>query len=646
MLHVCDKTCWNFSHPSSPALGWPVGDPGELRPTNAPLYVQLHSSIQAVRLVHLLPGNYTEDLQLELRVVLLGSLPQYDALSYCWGKDISPRTAWVSGHALTIGSNLDCALRHLRPAYGHEPRVFWIDALCINQADVQERSAQVQLMSSIYSLAHNVIIWLGPGSPGFDPVFDCVRTNTIPSSFEERDEGLWLVRCLTILCNNPWFGRVWILQEMLLSRDDPLIRVGSEVISWSILLGFVVAVVEQAQVFVTKAAADGDDTVPWPTTDCRLFSTAARQLRLLGMLRRGGATTTIDRQISRTQYAQATDARDKVYGLLGICQFDDHHQIVADYSKSASVIFKEVMVLCMTKYRRLIYDDLPLHPTRVGRGEARLTTVSHPSWVVDLTYSCQELGKDTTHRYNSPLSLVSADFDVHELIAQTHGKAPLVKFTNNDSVLRTFGEYMGTVSATTGALLHSDEQDDWPKFVVPATMIYDIYHQYVRPRGLSVDQLYHALVRTPDTDRVGGGRTDMELFEDFVTSRMEAGHPALEEGKPHYVLAGLLAISCRNRTLFFTDEGHIGLSYHPDAVNGIHQDDVLVGLFGINLPVLLRPVHCDLTLDSTHGEHERFLLINIARVSGHKYGHGFDLDEFEVEWQHWTTLGLREYAIV
>jgi hypothetical protein len=126
------------------------------------------------------------------------------------------------------------------------------------------------------------------------------------------------------------------------------------------------------------------------------------------------------------------------------------------------------------------------------------------------------LGKDITYCYNSPRSLVSADFDVFELIAQTHGKAPLVIFTDNDSVLR---EYVGTVSAATGALPNSDEQDGWPRFVVPVTLTYDIYDQYVRSRGLSVNQLYYALTRTRDIERVGGGRTDMELFEDFVTIR-------------------------------------------------------------------------------------------------------------------------------
>jgi hypothetical protein len=109
-------------------------------------------------------------------------------------------------------------------------------------------------------------------------------------------------------------------------------------------------------------------------------------------------------------------------------------------------------------------------------------------------------------------------------------------FTDNDSLLRTFDENVETVSATTEAFPQSEEQDDWPKFVVPATLTDDIYYQYVRLRGLSVVQLYHAITRTRDIGRVCDGRIDIELFEDFVTSRIEAGYPALEEGRPCYVL--------------------------------------------------------------------------------------------------------------
>ena len=94
--------------------------------------------------------------------------PKYDALSYTWGSPKDPVTAYipdcdVSQHhrmKFPIGQNLACALRHLR--HPDRPRSIWIDAICINQNDIEERNAQVKRMGLIYSLAQQVVIWLGP----------------------------------------------------------------------------------------------------------------------------------------------------------------------------------------------------------------------------------------------------------------------------------------------------------------------------------------------------------------------------------------------------------------------------------------------------------------------------------------------------
>jgi hypothetical protein len=60
-----------------------------------------------------------------------------------------------------IGPNLETALRHIR--HHEEDRIFWIDAICINQNDEKERSDQVQLMRQIFSSARTVVAWLGEG---------------------------------------------------------------------------------------------------------------------------------------------------------------------------------------------------------------------------------------------------------------------------------------------------------------------------------------------------------------------------------------------------------------------------------------------------------------------------------------------------
>ncbi|RYP81660.1 hypothetical protein DL769_001892 [Monosporascus sp. CRB-8-3] len=96
---------------------------------------------------------------------------RYEALSYTWGSSQFPDTVEVKTsdkHAqatftseLCVNRNLAEAMRYLR--YEARPRVMWIDAICINQADVKERSVQVRRMSQIFSLANRVVAWLGPG---------------------------------------------------------------------------------------------------------------------------------------------------------------------------------------------------------------------------------------------------------------------------------------------------------------------------------------------------------------------------------------------------------------------------------------------------------------------------------------------------
>jgi hypothetical protein len=88
---------------------------------------------------------------------------KYEALSYTWGSSANLETVYIDESAtLQIGQNLACALKHLR--YFDKPRRMWIDAVCINQADLEERSAQVVRMKNIYQHSDRVVVWLGAES--------------------------------------------------------------------------------------------------------------------------------------------------------------------------------------------------------------------------------------------------------------------------------------------------------------------------------------------------------------------------------------------------------------------------------------------------------------------------------------------------
>jgi hypothetical protein len=83
----------------------------------------------------------------------------YEASSYDWGNPMPRRRLQFGNKWLSITTNLSAALHRLRLP---EQKIYlWIDQMCINQADLGERSSQVNMMSSIYTHAQHVIAWVG-----------------------------------------------------------------------------------------------------------------------------------------------------------------------------------------------------------------------------------------------------------------------------------------------------------------------------------------------------------------------------------------------------------------------------------------------------------------------------------------------------
>lgn len=214
-----------------------------------------------VRLISLLPAPHRElPLRCEIRHAELSlavsgkstksesQTPDYEVLSYVWG-DASPfdRIFFHQG-ALDIGNNLSIALRRLRE--GRISRTLWIDAICINQEDVDERNAQVTLMHNIYSQAKQVIIFLGEPNPppkhwdikaAFHltkklatfgrtlPDLDLRKVGLTRRKFQTLRLGFPCINsgkyaALRVFFTRPWFGRMWVVQEAACARWAIIVR--------------------------------------------------------------------------------------------------------------------------------------------------------------------------------------------------------------------------------------------------------------------------------------------------------------------------------------------------------------------------------------------------------------------------------------
>jgi hypothetical protein len=82
----------------------------------------------------------------------------YTAISYVWGSLEDTKTITINGMPVTVRKNLAAALDCLQSSLVDK---VWIDAICINQGDIDERNAQVLRIRDIFSLSLAVTVWLG-----------------------------------------------------------------------------------------------------------------------------------------------------------------------------------------------------------------------------------------------------------------------------------------------------------------------------------------------------------------------------------------------------------------------------------------------------------------------------------------------------
>jgi len=206
------------------------------------------------------PGNPLARLDIELVESTLQLAPPYLALSYTWGPFSSSlaaytendiRFVWIDGQPHAIFPNLFDALVQLRETYSD--RYFWVDSLCINQNDLGERQAQVQVMDQIYRTAEEVIIWLGPSNDQSEEVVELVhKISRLDSSIIQRfgyqlhptslsahnlphpHSNIW--KRYLELYDLRWFYRSWVIQEVVLAKSATA-HWGPWRIPWLELLG-------------------------------------------------------------------------------------------------------------------------------------------------------------------------------------------------------------------------------------------------------------------------------------------------------------------------------------------------------------------------------------------------------------------------
>jgi hypothetical protein len=196
------------------------------------IYQPVRSEKLEIRLLILEPGDWHSNIVCKLEHRTLTSNPEYEALSYTWGKPEPRRKLWVNNVPVNTTVNLEVALRHLKSE--SISRTLWVDAICINQDDFNDRSAQVRIMYDIYHSATKVLAWAGDSSQESDAAMDLLLEFgqflkddlNHEDNFMERlfnparwkhfgfDPSKRNWQALWSLYERPYWSRIWVVQEL------------------------------------------------------------------------------------------------------------------------------------------------------------------------------------------------------------------------------------------------------------------------------------------------------------------------------------------------------------------------------------------------------------------------------------------------
>ncbi|CAJ2512485.1 Uu.00g055000.m01.CDS01 [Anthostomella pinea] len=327
-----------------------------------------------IRLIHLLPGALTD----ELRCTLVGadlppdanssSPPPYEALSYVWGPPVFDAMIVCNEDIhFKITSNLHRSLVRLRAL--DQPRVLWVDQICINQASKPDRAAQLQttLIEFIQTLAsarrqqHRDGLTVSDGND----VRSALQLSQMDAAQRKRyglpgwQDARW--KMLLYIYAAFWMRRTWIVQEVALPRKVD-VMIGPVLMDWQ---GFssVLFYVESLKVF----GMDFGSLSSWKA----FLALGARRART-----QNGEFSPLSEVLFEHRRGKATDARDRVFGLMGLAAEREKMSLVADYEASVMSVFTDVTVDMLRRSGNL--DILGLvGPVRTDRPEGL------PSWVPD-----------------------------------------------------------------------------------------------------------------------------------------------------------------------------------------------------------------------------------------------------------------------
>jgi hypothetical protein len=531
------------------------------------VYSALNEEAQEIRLLTILSNAFASEVQVTLQthVFAKNTTLQYEALSYAWGSPKGPVDIFVespySHGTISVTQNLAEALRYLR--YEDKTRTMWIDAICVNQLDMGERSSQVKRMADIYSAASRVVVWLGPESDDSTMAMECcqlissnitvdwVRQAMSPTSTDTHwaskeaplpFSGMELA-AISRLLDRDWFKRLWIWQEVNLA-PEVIVLCGTKILSWMVI----------------RDAAFSIYVKSW----AQYYNIGWSHRRLLHSLCKGHRGLSLDKLIENTKHSLCSDPRDRIFALFSLLSaYDRRLTIEPDYSKPHAQIFEE-----FTRH----YIQGRKHLKILSTIETGDEHSDLPSWIPN--WSTPRITTPFTRTKFSGLSKASAKFRA-------------------DACLEVLGCTIGTIEITEPFRLPNpgSRESTYRNVSLELQRITSVLNLdgLLDDNSQSLVRLCQVLCPNSVLEVISSPTSDYLRFQDATNSLQEAlkfttedlGRNATTSMNP---FINSVLVNCYGRSLFKCRDGTIGL-----APKFVRLGDRVAVWLGCDTAMALRP---------------------------------------------------------
>ncbi|KAK4495906.1 hypothetical protein PRZ48_013174 [Zasmidium cellare] len=258
-----------------------------------------------IRLLEILPGPSSDQIRCKISTNDLAEVEnEFIAISYTWGEPGSEEVIEIDGRTFLVRQNCRYALWQMRKhvSRGHRPSYYWIDSVCINQNDEDEKASQVRLMGQIFSQARYVAACIGDMDNAFRdllslPPYGSKIRPLGAATFLKQEEKHIRQR----LRSRPYFKRLWVAQESILAKDITIFC-GSKYLQFS-----------RWEQGIDVSPSMVDKLLP----RCDVYGSPA-----------------LFQSISELSGRACQDLHDKIYALLALGTHEEINALSVDYSQA------------------------------------------------------------------------------------------------------------------------------------------------------------------------------------------------------------------------------------------------------------------------------------------------------------------------